>query len=102
MLELKSDIITKYFLGDNMCLAVPGKIISIDNSNSELRMAKINFGGIIKEACIQWLDDVAIGDYVIVHAGFALNKIATEEAEETIRILNEMGDMLDKEDSKEN
>ncbi len=102
MLELKSDIITKYFLGDNMCLAVPGKIISIDNSNSELRMAKINFGGIIKEACIQWLDDVTIGDYVIVHAGFALNKIATEEAEETIRILNEMGDLLDKEDSKEN
>lgn len=85
-----------------MCLAVPGKIISIDNSNSELRMAKINFGGIIKEACIQWLDDVTIGDYVIVHAGFALNKIATEEAEETIRILNEMGDLLDKEDSKEN
>ena len=85
-----------------MCLAVPGKIISIDSSNSELRMAKINFGGIIKEACIQWLDDVTIGDYVIVHAGFALNKIATEEAEETIRILNEMGDLLDKEDSKEN
>lgn len=102
MLELKSDIITKYFLGDNMCLAVPGKIISIDISNSELKMAKINFGGIIKEACIQWLDDVTIGDYVIVHAGFALNKIATEEAEETIRILNEMGDLLDKEDSKEN
>lgn len=85
-----------------MCLAVPGKIISIDISNSELKMAKINFGGIIKEACIQWLDDVTIGDYVIVHAGFALNKIATEEAEETIRILNEMGDLLDKEDSKEN
>jgi len=83
-----------------MCLAVPGKIISIDNSNSELRIAKINFGGIIKEACIQWLDDVSIGDYVIVHAGFALNKIDTQEAEETIAILNKMADLMDKEDSK--
>lgn len=100
MLELKSDITNKYFLGDNMCLAVPGKIISIDNSNSELRIAKINFGGIIKEACIQWLDDVSIGDYVIVHAGFALNKIDTQEAEETIAILNKMADLMDKEDSK--
>jgi hydrogenase expression/formation protein HypC len=102
MLDLKSHIYIKFLLREKMCLAVPGKIISIDTSNSELKMAKINFGGIIKEACIQWLDDVTIGDYVIVHAGFALNKIATEEAEETIRILNEMGDLLDKEDSKEN
>jgi len=43
-------------------------------------MAKINFGGIVKEACIQWLDDLEIGDYVIVHAGFALNKIDVHEA----------------------
>lgn len=102
MLELKSDIITKHFLRDNMCLAVPGKIISIDNSNTELKMAKINFGGIIKDACIQLLDDVSIGDYVIVHAGFALNKIATEEAEETIRMLNEMSRLLEDEDAKGN
>ena len=85
-----------------MCLAVPGKIISIDNSNPELKMAKINFGGIIKDACVQWLDDVSIGDYVIVHAGFALNKIDTTEAEETIRMLNEMSKLLEDEDAKGN
>ena len=79
----------------------PAKIISIDDSNTELKMAKINFGGIIKDD-VQLLDDVSIGDYVIVHAGFDLNKIATEEAEETIRMLNEMSDLLDKEDSKGN
>jgi hydrogenase expression/formation protein HypC len=78
-----------------MCLAVPGKIISIDNSNSNLKMAKVNFGGIIKEACIQWLDDVSIGDYVVVHAGFALNKVNEEEAEETISMLNELSDLTD-------
>jgi len=83
-----------------MCLAVPGKIVSIDNSNSELKMAKVNFSGILKDACIQWLDDVHEGDYVIVHAGFALNKLDIEEAEETIRILNEMSDKSDEEDSK--
>lgn len=85
-----------------MCLAVPGKIISIDNSKTELKMAKINFGGIIKDACIQWLDDVSVGDYVIVHAGFALNKVDTTEAEETIQMLNEMSNLLEDEDAKGN
>lgn len=83
-----------------MCLAVPGKIISIDNSNTELKMAKVNFGGILKDACIQWLDDVKEGDYIIVHAGFALNKLNADEAEETIRLLNEMSNQLEDEDKK--
>lgn len=48
-----------------MCLAVPGKILSIDNSIPELRMAKVDFGGIIKKICIQWVD-VSIGDYVLM------------------------------------
>ena len=76
-----------------MCLAVPGKIVSIDESNSELKMAKVNFGGVSKDVCIQWLDDVNIGDYVLVHVGFALNKVDEKDAEETLRILREMGDI---------
>ena len=76
-----------------MCLAVPGKIVSIDESNPELKMAKVNFGGVSKDVCIQWLDDVNIGDYVLVHVGFALNKIDEKDAEETLRILREMGDI---------
>ena len=76
-----------------MCLAVPGKIISIDESNPELKMAKVNFGGVSKDVCIQWLDDVNIGDYVLVHVGFALNKVDEKDAEETLRILREMGDI---------
>ena len=76
-----------------MCLAVPGKIISIDDSNPELKMAKVNFGGITKNICIQWIDDALIDDYIIVHAGFALNKVDVAEAEETIRMLNAMNDL---------
>ena len=76
-----------------MCLAVPGKIVSIDDSNPELRMAKVNFGGVMKDICIQWLDDIKIGDYVLTHVGFALNKIDQKDAEETIEILKQMGDI---------
>jgi len=70
-----------------MCLAVPGKIIFIDESNPDLKMAKVDFGGITKDVCIQWLDEIKIGDYVLVHVGFALNKIDEKEAENTLRIL---------------
>lgn len=76
-----------------MCLAVPGKIISIDESNPELKMAKVNFGGVIKDICIQWLPDVQLGDYVLVHVGFALSKIDPKDAEETLEILKQMGDL---------
>jgi hydrogenase expression/formation protein HypC len=76
-----------------MCLAVPGKIVSIDENNPELKLAKVNFGGVSKDVCIQWLDDVNIGDYVLVHVGFALNKVDEKDAEETLRILREMGDL---------
>jgi len=76
-----------------MCLAVPGKVVSIDESNPELKMAKVNFSGVSKEVCIQWLPDVNVGDYVLVHVGFALNKIDEKDAEETLRILREMGDI---------
>jgi hydrogenase expression/formation protein HypC len=76
-----------------VCLAVPGKVVSIDESNPELKMAKVNFSGVSKEVCIQWLPDVKIGDYVLVHVGFALNKVDEKDAEETLRILREMGDI---------
>ena len=66
-----------------MCLAVPGKIVSIDVSVSELKMAKVDFGGIIKPICIQWLD-VTVGDYILAHAGMAISKVDKEEAEQTL------------------
>jgi len=76
-----------------MCLAVPGKVTSIDDSNPELKMAKVNFNGVTKDICIQWLPDVKIDDYVLVHVGFALNTIDEKDAIETIQMLKQMGDI---------
>ena len=76
-----------------MCLAVPGKVTSIDESNHELKMAKVNFNGVTKDICIQWLPDVKVDDYVLVHVGFALNTIDEKDAIETIQMLKEMGDI---------
>ncbi|GBD87207.1 hydrogenase isoenzymes formation protein HypC [bacterium BMS3Abin03] len=76
-----------------MCLAVPGKITSIDESTPELKMAKVNFNGVTKDICVQWLPDVKVGEYVLVHVGFALNKIDEKDAEETLQVLREMGDI---------
>ena len=78
-----------------MCLAIPGKIISIDNSNPELKMAKVDFAGVMKNVCIEWLPDVQTGEYVLVHVGFALNKIDVEDAEKTLADLRAMGDLPD-------
>ncbi|MBU0561659.1 MAG: HypC/HybG/HupF family hydrogenase formation chaperone [Bacteroidetes bacterium] len=76
-----------------MCLAVPGKIIFINQDSKELRMAKVDFAGVKKDICLEWLPDSKVGDYVLVHVGFALNKIDEEDAIETLRILREMGDL---------
>lgn len=76
-----------------MCLAVPGKVTSIDESNPELKMAKVNFNGVTKDICVQWLPDVKVDDYVLVHVGFALNKIDEKDALETLQMLREMGDI---------
>lgn len=74
-----------------MCLAVPGKILSIDQSNPDLKMARVQFGEAVREICIQWVDDVAIGDYIMAHVGTALSKIDEADAKYTLDALREMG-----------
>lgn len=76
-----------------MCLAVPGKVKSIDNSDPELKMAKVDFSGITKEISVQWLPEVKEGDYVLAHVGIALNIIDEEDARETLRLLKELGEI---------
>ena len=76
-----------------MCLAVPGKIISIDVSDPELKMAKVKFGEIVKDICIQWVEDVTEGDYIIAHIGTALSKLDEADAKATLELLNEMGEI---------
>jgi len=67
----------------NMCLAIPGKIIEIDKSTPELRMAKVDFGGVLKPICIQWLD-AEIGDFILAHAGLGISKVDAHEAQQTL------------------
>ena len=73
-----------------MCLAVPEKVVSIDRSEPELVMAKVDFGGIKRDICSQLIPDLEVGDYVLVHVGFALSKISEEEAKETINMFKEI------------
>jgi len=81
-----------------MCLAVPGKIVEIDNS-SNIKMCKVDFGGVIRQVCIETLPEAKVGDYTIVHAGFALSLLSEEEALDTLAMLNEMEAAADAEDN---
>ena len=76
-----------------MCLSIPGKVISIDESIPDLKMGKVSFSGVTKEICLQWLPDVQVGEYVLAHVGFALSKIDEKDAEETLSVLKAMGDL---------
>jgi hydrogenase expression/formation protein HypC len=76
-----------------MCLAVPGKILSIDSTDPDLKMAKVKFGGVVQDVCIQWLDDVDVGDFIMAHIGTALSKVDEEDAKMMLESLEAMGDI---------
>jgi hydrogenase expression/formation protein HypC len=82
-----------------MCLAIPGKIVEIDESIKDLRMAKVSFNGVIKKICIEWLPEAKLDDYVMVHAGTALSIVNAKEAEETIAIFNQWSTELEQQDN---
>ncbi|MCD6162578.1 MAG: HypC/HybG/HupF family hydrogenase formation chaperone [candidate division Zixibacteria bacterium] len=73
-----------------MCLAIPGKIISIENSESLMAAGKVSFGGVIKETNLAYVPQAQIGDYVIVHAGFAINIVDEKEAETVFDYLDQI------------
>jgi hydrogenase expression/formation protein HypC len=74
-----------------MCLAVPGKIISIDETSEELmRFGRVNFGGIVKDVNMAYVPEAKTGDYVIVHVGFALNTVDESEALKVFEYLKEI------------
>ncbi len=73
-----------------MCLGIPGRVTEI-HDEAGLAMGRVDFGGVRKEACLAYLPDVAPGDYVIVHVGFAISKVDEAEALKTLEILATMG-----------
>lgn len=76
-----------------MCLAIPGKIVSISGDEPLHRTGRIDFGGVIKEASLACVPEANVGDYVIVHVGFALSRLDEEEAKKVFDYLKEMGEL---------
>ena len=77
-----------------MCLAIPGKVIETLQSDG-MKMAKVSFGGMVKQVCLEYTPDVTAGDYVLVHVGFALSRVDEEEAERTFQLLQDLGQLTE-------
>jgi hydrogenase expression/formation protein HypC len=75
-----------------MCLGVPGRIIEMYEAGG-LSMGKVDFGGVTREACLAYVPEAQVGDYTIIHVGFALNLISEEEALETLDLLRQIGEL---------
>jgi len=73
-----------------MCLGIPGRVIET-NDNALMRMGKVDFGGVIREVCLAYVPEAQVGDYVIVHVGFAISQLDEQEAQDTLKLLAEAG-----------
>ena len=78
-----------------MCLGVPGKILSITGDEPLYRLARVSFGGIVKEVSLAYTPEAELGDYVIVHVGFAISRVDEEEAQQIFEYLREMEELAD-------
>ena len=74
-----------------MCLGIPGRVLSI--SQGDLRLAKVEFGGIVKEVCLAYVPEAGVGDYVIVHVGFAISRVYAAEAARVFSYLDEIEEL---------
>src|SRR3954454_19896530 len=83
-----------------MCLAIPGKVEEII-TDGDLRMGRVNFGGVVKRVCLDYVPEGNVGDYTIVHVGFALSKIDEQSALETLDLFRKMGGRTEKRASEE-
>ena len=81
-----------------MCLAIPGKVLSISGDDPVTRMGRIDFSGVIKQVSLAYVPGIQVGDYVIVHVGFALSKVDEAEAQKIFEYLKEMEDLSELEE----
>lgn len=77
-----------------MCLAIPGKVIETF-AKGGMRMGRVQFGGVAREACLEYVPDTQAGDYVLVHVGFAISRVNEEEAQRTYQALMELGQLTE-------
>jgi hydrogenase expression/formation protein HypC len=78
-----------------MCLGVPGQILSIAEQADGIRMGRVSFAGIVKEVCLAYLPEATVGEYVIVHVGFAISRVDEAEAKEVFAYLDRMGELAE-------
>src|ERR1035437_9955031 len=78
----------------DMCLAIPGKVVEVFDQQG-MRMAKVQFGGIVREACLEYVPETQVGDYVLVHVGFAISRVDEEEAQRTYQLLEELDNVTE-------
>jgi hydrogenase expression/formation protein HypC len=83
-----------------MCLAIPGQISEVTGDDPLTRSAKVNFGGIVKNVNLAYVPEAGVGDYVLVHVGFALSRIDEEEAQQVFKYLEEMDELADLEEDQ--
>jgi len=76
-----------------MCLGVPGQVVAIEESPIGITMGRVSFSGVVKEVCLAYVPDVEVGEFVVVHVGFAISKIDEEEAKEVFRFLESMNEL---------
>lgn len=83
-----------------MCLAVPGNILSIDGEDPVYRSGKVDFGGIVKQVNLAYVPEAKVGDYVLVHVGFAISTIDEAQAQEVFEYLRQIGELEELEENK--
>ena len=82
-----------------MCLGVPGKLVEV-RQQDDLPMGRVEFGGILKDVCLAYTPEAQVGDYVLVHVGFAISRIDEAEAQETFRLLEEIGEFVENDEAR--
>lgn len=76
-----------------MCLGIPGKILTLEEDDSGLPVGKVDFSGAVKSVCLAYVPEAAVGDYVVVHVGFAISRLDEAEAKRVFSYLDEMGEL---------
>jgi hydrogenase expression/formation protein HypC len=84
-----------------MCLAVPGQVLSVEGADELTRTGKVSFGGVVKEVNLAYVPEAGVGDYVVVHVGFALSKVDEAEARQVFEYLRQMDELSELNDANE-
>jgi hydrogenase expression/formation protein HypC len=84
-----------------MCLAVPGQVLSVEGEDALTRSGRVSFGGVVKEVNLAYVPEAGVGDYVVVHVGFALTKVDEAEARQVFEYLRQMDELSELNDANE-